>query len=125
MLSNEKICFQNDEVINYFGYSAIDRDINEHYDANKYSIRLERDFMMNADDFLNLFAGVYIASERDKHDYYNNYFLVDIPPGEKDAIYLSFDIEKDGFLDFTIKQFDSNRKQFSNEKSRIGAQRDK
>lgn len=76
------------------GLSVIDKDINEHYNSGHYAMRLERDFMINGEDFQNLFSGVYIASKRDKHDYYSNYYLLDIPESQKKAIYLQFDIGK-------------------------------
>jgi len=66
---------------------------------------LERDFIMDHNDFLNLFAGVYVASIRDKHDYYNNYYLIDVPAGQKSSIYIEFKVDKPGFFDFNIKQF--------------------
>lgn len=43
---------------------------------------------MDHEDFLNLFAGVYVASVRDKHDYFSNYYLVDVPANTKRAIYI-------------------------------------
>ena len=74
---------------------------------------------MDHHDFLNLFSGVYVASIRDKHDYYNNYYLIDVPAGQKNAIYIEFNVTKRGFLDFNIKQFPDNKKQFDNERSKV------
>ena len=47
---------------------------------------------MDHNDFLNLFAGVYVASIRDKHDYYSNYYLLDFPSGQKNAMYIEFNV---------------------------------
>lgn len=47
---------------------------------------------MDNDDFLNLFSGVYVASQRDKQNYYNNYYLIDVPPNQKRAIYVEFKV---------------------------------
>ena len=74
---------------------------------------------MGHEDFLNIFTGVYIASKRDKHDYYSQYYLLDIPPTQTDAVYLEFFIEKEGFLDFVIKQFENNKVPYSTERSRV------
>ena len=68
--------------------SVVDREINKYYDSQHYSLRLERDFMMSSEDFVNLFSGVYVASKRDKRDYYSNYYLIDIPKDQGNAIYL-------------------------------------
>ena len=101
------------------GMSVIDKDVNKHYDAEKYSMRLERDFMMNHEDFLNLFSGVYIASIRDKHDYYSNYYIINVPKQLRSAIYIEFNVDEPGFFDFVIKQFSKNKKSFDNERSRV------
>ena len=70
--------------------------------------------MMTDEDFLNLFSGVYIASIRDKHDYYSNYYLMNIDKGKRNATYIEFNVEKKGFLDFVIKQFSESKKSFDN-----------
>lgn len=90
--------------------SVLDQSINASYKPQKYTMRLERDFMMNHIDFLNLFSSAFIASRRDKHNYFSNYYLLNVPEDTHKAFYIKFDIPQDGFLDFAIKQFESNRK---------------
>jgi len=44
--------------------SVIDKKVNNVYDMRKNSLRLERDFIINGADFINLFVSTYIASKR-------------------------------------------------------------
>lgn len=51
---------------------------------------LQRDFMMNHTDFINLFSSAFIASRREKVNYFSDYYLLNIPAGNKNAIFLKF-----------------------------------
>lgn len=44
--------------------SVLDKEINNKYEPNNYKMALQRDFMMNQNDFLNLFSAAYISSRR-------------------------------------------------------------
>lgn len=90
--------------------SVLDQSINSSYKPTKYTMRLERDFMMNHIDFLNLFSSSFIASRRDRHNYFSDYYLLNVPANNNKAVYIKFDIPQDGFFDFAIKQFESNKK---------------
>ncbi len=90
--------------------SILDQDINSRYSPQTHSMALERDFMVNDSDLLNLFSNAYVASRREQEKHYiSDYYLVEVPPNNKRSIYLRFDIERDGWLDFCIKQLDENR----------------
>lgn len=78
---------------------------------------LQRDFMMNQNDFLNLFSAAYISSRRQKNNYFSDYYLLQIPPNNKNSIYLKFNIENDGWFDFCIKQFDEVKLPFTHSNS--------
>jgi hypothetical protein len=67
---------------------------------------LQRDFMINNSDFLNLFSAAFIASRRDKVNYHSGYYLLNVPANNKHAIFLKFNVTEDGWFDFCIKQFD-------------------
>lgn len=83
---------------------------------------LQRDFMMNSSDFLNLFSSAYIASRRDKINYFSDYYLVNIPANNKNALFLKFDIKEEGWFDFCIKQFDDYRTNYQTMQSRYQGQ---
>lgn len=74
--------------------SVLDQQINNKYEPNKYKMALQRDFMMDHNDFLNLFSAAYIASRRDKVNYFSDYYLLNIPPNNKNSIYLKFDVRE-------------------------------
>lgn len=80
---------------------------------------LQRDFMIDHNDFLNLFSAAYIASRRDKHNYFSDYYLLNVPANNKNSIYLKFVVKEEGWFDFCIKQFDDNRIPFTSNKSRV------
>lgn len=80
---------------------------------------LQRDFMMNKADFLNLFSSAFIASRREKHNYFSDYYLLNVPANNKNAIFLKFTVNQQGWFDFCIKQFDENRVNFTTNKSRL------
>ena len=86
-------------------------------------MRLERDFMMNHHDFLNLFSSAFIASKRDKHNYFSDYYLLNVPSNTKNAFHIKFDVPQEGFLDFAIKQFESNKQEADTKKSRVNLER--
>jgi hypothetical protein len=44
--------------------SILDKQINNKYQPDKYKLALQRDFMMNHTDFLNLFSAAFITSRR-------------------------------------------------------------
>lgn len=46
--------------------SVLDREANKLYNPQQYTMNLDRDFMMNHNDFVNLFSTCYIASKRDQ-----------------------------------------------------------
>lgn len=50
--------------------------------------------MMNNSDFLNLFSSAFIASRREKHNYFSDYYLLNIPPNVKNSIFLKFDVKE-------------------------------
>jgi len=75
---------------------------------------LQRDFMIDHNDFLNLFSAGYIASRRDKHNYFSDYYLLNVPANCKNSIYLKFNIQESGWFDFCVKQFDDNRIPYTN-----------
>jgi len=89
--------------------SVLDKDVNSNYNPDKYRMALQRDFMIDHNDFLNMFSASYIASRRDKHNYYSDYYLLNIPANNKNSLYLKFDIKEEGWFDFCVKQFDDNR----------------
>jgi hypothetical protein len=82
---------------------------------------LEKDFVITSEDFLNLFASAYITSRR-KDNFVANYKLVQFQNTGEDkdqAIYLKFNYpKKRGFFDFSVKQFDSNKRE-PNKESKI------
>ncbi len=80
--------------------------------------------MINNYDFLNLFSAAFIASRRDKVNYFSDYYLFEIPANQKNAIFLKFVIKEDGWFDFCIKQFDENRVAYTSNKSRVQGERD-
>lgn len=90
--------------------SVLDKTINTFYTDNKskanYQMALERDFVINHADFINLFSAGWVGSVRDKHKYFSNYYLFRFPPGEKNSVYLEFEIKKPGWFDFCVKQND-------------------
>lgn len=73
--------------------SVLDKEINQKYELSKHKMALQRDFMMNHNDFLNLFSSAFIASRREKHNYFSDYYLLSIPANIKNAIYLKFDVK--------------------------------
>lgn len=83
---------------------------------------LQRDFMVNQAEFLNLFSSVYVASKREAALSYSNYYLIQVPPNNKKSIYLKFNVKKDGWFDFCIKQYSDNRIEIGTQKSRIRAE---
>lgn len=89
-------------------FSVLDKEMNNRYRPNKHYMVLDRDFMINSSDFVNLFSTVYISSNRDKdyQHYYSDYYILEVEPRIKTAIYLKFYLKFDGWLDFCIKQFD-------------------
>jgi hypothetical protein len=68
--------------------SVVDNKLNSNYSkySKDYVFSLERDFMMNGEDFLNLFSAAYITSKRGDQ-YYSNYHVVNFEPNQKQAIY--------------------------------------
>jgi len=72
---------------------------------------LERDFMMNEHDFINLFSSAYIASRRDEISpaYFSDYEIFEVPANNSKAVYFKFYLPNDGWFDFCIKQYDSRR----------------
>lgn len=76
--------------------------------------------MIDHENFLNLFSAAYVASKR-TDNYFSEYYLLSIPANQKDAIYLQFDVENDGFLDYCIKQFSDNKIEALTKKSRMRA----
>ena len=72
--------------------SVIDQKINRTYNSSICPIRLERDFLITGNDFLNLFSIAYVASNREKEDCYSNYYLLNIPAYHKSAVYLEFNL---------------------------------
>lgn len=93
------------------GMSILDKEINDKYYPQQYKMNLDRDFMITETDLLNLFSTAYIASRRDSNgqNYYSDYYILNVEPNNKKAIYLKFDLPRDGWFDFCIKQFDDNR----------------
>lgn len=91
--------------------SVLDKEINNKYLPEKYTMALQRDFMINETDFLNLFSTAYIASKRDANEqnYFSDYYVLQVEPNNKKSIYLRFNIPQDGWFDFCIKQFGDNR----------------
>ncbi len=105
--------------------SVVDKEVNGYYQSRKKSIRLERDFIIDGQDFINLFASVYISSKRERIDFFSSYYLLKVPPNQKNAIYLEFFIDKsraDGFLDFAIKQAKSNKMVYDQAKSKLASE---
>lgn len=74
--------------------SVLDREANKIYNPNQYAMNLDRDFMMNHNDFVNLFSSCYIASKRDQKErrYISDYYVFRVPPNNKSSIYLKFQI---------------------------------
>lgn len=64
--------------------SVLDKQVNDFYKESRvksnYKLALERDFIVNEKDFMNLFSICWIASQRDKHDYFSNYYLIHVQP---------------------------------------------
>jgi hypothetical protein len=91
--------------------SVLDREANKLYNPQQYTMNLDRDFMMNHNDFVNLFSTCYIASKRDQKEkhYISNYHMLRFEPNNKNSAYLKFDITNNGWLDFCIKQIDGNK----------------
>jgi hypothetical protein len=103
--------------------SVLDRQMNSKYEPSKYKMKLQRDFMMNQKDFLNLFSVVYIASKRDRNtSSYSDYYILDIPQNQKRSIYVKFTVQQEGWLDFCVKQYDDHRVACKTDKSRVKAQ---
>ena len=48
--------------------------------------------MMNHLDFLNLFSASFISSKREKHNYFSNFYLLNVPANTNSAKYIKFDI---------------------------------
>jgi hypothetical protein len=92
------------------------------YEPSKYKMKLQRDFMMNQKDFLNMFSVAFIASKHEKTNYYSDYYILQIPANQKNSIYIKFRVEREGWFDFCIKQFDNDRVPQTTEKSRMRAE---
>jgi hypothetical protein len=86
--------------------SVLDPNVNSVYNKDIYRLKLDRDFLVDQQDFLNNFSSAYIASKRDKHNYYSDYYLLNFPPKCKNSVYLKFQVKEEGWFDFCIKQFD-------------------
>ena len=71
-------------------------------------LNLERTFIVNSQDFYNLFASCYVTSLR-KHAV-SDYYLLKIPPNYHNAIHLGFTMKKNGFIDFSFQQPQSNKR---------------
>jgi hypothetical protein len=103
--------------------SVLDRQMNSKYEPSKYKMKLQRDFMMNQKDFLNLFSVAYIASKRDRTtSSFSNYYILEIPEKQKSSIYVKFTVQQEGWLDFCVKQYDDNRVECKTDRSRVKAQ---
>lgn len=91
--------------------SVLDKQLNTRYFPDKQKLSLDRDFMINETDFINLFSTAYVASRRDEKEshYISDYYLLTVEPQNKKAIYLKFTIQKDGWLDFCVRQADNTR----------------
>lgn len=82
---------------------------------------IDRTFSVNEKDLSNLFSSCYVTSRREGYDYFSNFFRLKYPANQKTALYLEFDMPKDGFFDFSVKQSYSNRITAS-DKSRLDHQ---
>jgi hypothetical protein len=50
--------------------------------------------MISDTDFINLFSSVYVASKRNKSNYFSDYYLLNIPAQCKNALYLKFSVQQ-------------------------------
>ena len=100
--------------------SVVDRKVNTLGSMLKSTIpstvNLDRDIFLNKSDFYNMFSAAYITSTRPHA--VSNYYILEVQPHNKNALYLEFHIKEDSFLDFSVKQRDENLKN-PNKGSRI------
>ena len=106
-------------------YSILDSEINQPYNnflKNAYSLRLENDFIMTQQDFLNYFQVVYVTSLYENNKFISDYFLVQVPENQDKEICLEFNSTEPGMFEFGIEQFDENIKRIDNKKSKLKRQ---
>ena len=100
--------------------SVVDRKVNTLGSMIKSTIpktvNLDRDIFLNKADFYNMFSAAYLTSTRPHA--VSNYYILEVQPNNKNALYLEFHIEEDSFLDFSVKQREENLKN-PNKASRI------
>ena len=73
----------------------LDQNINELYNTEikqKHVMALERDFVVNEKDFINLFSACWVGSVREKEHYYSDYHLLSFSNDFKNSIYLEFEV---------------------------------
>ena len=71
---------------------------------------------------MNLFSVCWIASVREKHSYFSNYYLLRVNNEEKNSLYLEFNIKEPGWFDYCIKQDDKNLIEPVSKSSRMRAE---
>ena len=75
--------------------SVLDKNINELYNSEikqRHTLALERDFVVNERDFVNLFSACWVASVREKEHFFSNYHLLSFNQDFKSSIYLEFEV---------------------------------
>ena len=87
--------------------SYIDENIKSYYSEHRPNITLDRDFLIGEADLNKLFSAAYISAKRET-DFFTGSKLIEIPQFEAKTHFYEFIITKNGFFDFSLKQFESN-----------------